>query len=304
MDKLDMSFELSEQQKQAKEKTYQILIKNKHIKAWLKKYGQSEAFVYDHTGKFSDWLEDIQKCDGCAGINFCAQKIKGQYMDLYLDGFLNFGIHRCEYYKEYESALSHGAFYLDNKLGEDQLRIDLSTIDLSKEKKEYKLNIVHIVDVIENEASQKGLYLWGKPGVGKSYLATGITNFYTKKKTRCAFVNVPKLISDLKMMFHDQDASLQKLKTLRNVPVLVLDDIGGESVTAWSRDDILLPLLDTRMEHHRLTFFTSNYNLQELKERYVMTSNKVSEPMAAERLLERIQTLAHEEFVKGESRRK
>lgn len=304
MDKLDLNFTLSEEQKKIKEKTYEALIKNKHVKAWLKKYDQPNSFVYDHTGKFSDWLEDVQRCDGCAGINFCAQKIKGQYMDLYLDGFLNFGVHRCEYFKEYETALSHGAYYLDTKLSEEQLRIDLSTIDLSKEHKEYLLNIKHIVDLIQNETPQKGLYLWGKPGVGKSYLAAGITNFYAKQKTRCAFVNVPKLISDLKMMFHDQDASLQKLKTLRNVPVLVLDDIGGESVTAWSRDDILLPLLDTRMEHHRLTFFTSNYNPNELKERYVMTSNKVSEPMAAERLLERIRTLASEEFVKGESRRK
>ena len=58
------------------------------------------------------------------------------------------------------------------------------------------------------------------------------------------------------------------------------------------------------MEQQRLTLFTSNYNLNDLKVRYAMNGTRTSEPMAAERLIERIRTLADEEFVKGESRRK
>lgn len=304
MDKLNLNFTLSEEQKKLKDELYQSLIKNKHVCAWLKRYDLPKAFIYDHTGKFSDWLKDVEKCDHCQGIAYCAQKIKGQYMDLYMDKFLNVGIHRCDYFKEYEKDLSHGIYYIDSKLSEAQLKIDLFTIDIDAESDEYAVSVARIINLIGNESPQKGLYLWGKPGVGKSYLAAGVTNFYTKQKIRCAFVNVPKFIADLKMLFHDHYAMEQKLMALRNVAVLVMDDIGGESVTAWSRDDILLPLLDDRMEHHKLTFFTSNYNMKELKERYVMTANKVSEPMAAERLLERITTLAHEEFVKGESRRK
>ena len=40
-----------------------------------------------------------------------------------------------------------------------------------------------------------------------------------------------------------------RLRSIRNAEVVVFDDIGGESVTAWSRDDILLPLMDARMEN-------------------------------------------------------
>ena len=85
---------------------------------------------------------------------------------------------------------------------------------------------------------------------------------------------------------------------------MVLDDIGGENLSAWSRDDILLPLLDARMEQHRLTLFTSNYSMVELKERLETTSRGVREPVAAERLFERLKTLSSEIFIKGDSRRK
>lgn len=304
MEKLDLSFELSKEQKKLKQENYEALLKNKHVQAWLQKYEQRESFVYDHTGKFLDWLSQVEKCVGCKGLAFCRQDIKGQYMDLYMDGYLNFGVHRCDYFKDHEQALKHGRFYLDTNMSEEQLRINIDEIDVEQESAPYIKTLGNISALLKNETIEKGLYLWGKPGVGKSYLAAGITNHYAKKHIRCAFVNVPKLIGDLKMLFHENDVMQKKLRTMRDVPVLVLDDIGGESVTAWSRDDILLPLLDDRMEHKKLTFFTSNYNMEELKERIKKTSNNMSEPMAAERLLERISTLACEEFVKGESRRK
>lgn len=303
MDKMDIQFPLSEEQKRYKEHLYESLIKEKHVIEWLQKYNLSQTFVYEHTGKFSDWLSDVKKCDACRGLAYCAQQIKGQYMDLYMDQFLALGIHRCDYYKQEESKLSHGAYYLETKLSKEQLLIDLSKLDCSKESDAYAKTVLRIMDLIENEHPQKGLYLWGKPGVGKSFLMIGITNVYTKRRIRCAFVNVPTWISELKRMFHDHDAMEKVLRTLRNVDVLALDDIGGESISVWSRDDVLLPLLDYRMEHKKLTFFTSNYAMKELKERYRVTANNQSEPMAAERLLERIKTLADAEFVKGESRR-
>lgn len=42
---------------------------------------------------------------------------------------------------------------------------------------------------------------------------------------------------------------------LRYSDVLVLDDIGAESITQWTRDEILLPILDERMNKGMKSLF-------------------------------------------------
>ncbi len=304
MDKMDFAWELSEEAKSYKDKVYALLMKDAHVKKWLKQHDLGEEFVYAHTGKFSSWLEQIKRCDHCAGLSYCTQKIKGCYMDLYVDGRLDFTLCRCHYAKERERALTHRNKYVESHISEEQLMIDLTRLDITKESAAYKTSLAHIAALLQQERAQKGLYLWGKPGVGKSYLAAGIANHYAKLNKSVAFVNVPKLISELKLLFREHEAMERKLKRMGAADVLVLDDIASESITAWSRDEVLLPLLDQRMEQHRLTFFSGNYSMDECKERYVTTGNQMSEPMAAERIADRIRALANAEFIKGNSRRK
>lgn len=299
MDKVVFDIELDEAAKKWKDEAFAYLIKNKHIQKWLKDNKQKESFIYAHVGRFSDWVRTVEKCEGCKGLAYCTQKVKGHYTDLYMDDVLLSSIHRCHYLHEHTAALKHQAYYIDPKLSEGQLLIDLTTLDITSEGAAYKRLLMDITALLIDKEHKKGLYLCGKPGVGKSYLAAGITNYFARKKCRVGFIHVPTLIGDLKLMFHDREAQEQHLNRIRNVPVLVLDDIGGESVTAWSRDEVLLSLLDYRMEHKLLTFFTSNYKMPELKQRYAL-----NEPMAAERIEERIRTLAQEEFMSGNSRRK
>ena len=94
------------------------------------------------------------------------------------------------------------------------------------------------------------------------------------------------------------------LSRIAHAEIAVFDDIGGESVTPWSRDDVLLPLLDERMNAHRPSLlFTSNYTMGELEARDALGNGKNAEPVAALRLLERVKALSGEKILKGRSRR-
>ena len=84
--------------------------------------------------------------------------------------------------------------------------------------------------------------------------------------------------------------------------VLVLDDIGAESITQWTRDEILLPVLDERMNKGMKTYFTSNYSMEELEQQYRLV-NKPNNTIASLRILERIRTLSKPVELSGKSRR-
>ena len=84
-----------------------------------------------------------------------------------------------------------------------------------------------------------------------------------------------------------------------NVEILLLDDIGAEYLTEWSRDEILEPILNYRMENNLATFFTSNYSIDELEKHFSLGGNS----LRSRRILDRIKTLAKEVDLISESRR-
>jgi primosomal protein DnaI len=209
----------------------------------------------------------------------------------------------CPYQKQENQRSAHLDSYLICDFPKPYLYINLWDVDISKENKSYTEAMMKAMGIIAQNQS-KGLYIWGVPGVGKTYLLAGMCNQLAKQGKSICFVNVPKLVGDLKQMFQDNSAMEQYLRRIIRCDVLVLDDIGSESVTAWSRDEIILMILDQRMEQHKLTCFTSNYSMKELYDKYTYANGKYTEKVAADRILERIKVLTCEIFIKGDSRRK
>ena len=104
-----------------------------------------------------------------------------------------------------------------------------------------------------------------------------------------SFVKVPEFVSNIKFLIGvDDEQRVKMIDYAKKSKVLVLDDIGAETITAYSRDDIIFPILDYRMENHLLTFFTSNLSIDELQDKYAEPG---SDEIRAKRLIERIRKL-------------
>lgn len=303
MKKLAFHYELSEEQKKQKDFLVTTLLKDPYIIKFMETFNVDEHFIYDHSGKLDDYCSILNKCQNCKGIKFCPQPVKGYFLNFTVDDILVQTLKPCAFTLVEQEMYSHMKYYTYFDLSKSYGTIDLNEIKLLDESIDYANAFKKAVMVLKGE-SEKGLYLCGKPGVGKTYLACGISNGFAKNKTKVGFLNLPNWIAELKRNMQDNASFDRMIKITQNALVLVVDDIGGESVTAWSRDDILLPLLEARMKEGKLTIFTSNYRLNELKERYALNYQKGSEPIAAERIIERIRTLSEEIFVKGDSRRK
>lgn len=151
---------------------------------------------------------------------------------------------------------------------------------------------------ISDYPNQKGVYLYGQFGVGKSYMMAAMANELADKGISTTLLHYPSFISE--------SSGLDELKMSANevkkVEVLVLDDIGAESNNDWIRDNILQVILQYRMQENLATFFTSNLTMLELEQRLAMTK-KGDETWPAKRVMERIRKLSDEYLLAGENRR-
>lgn len=103
-----------------------------------------------------------------------------------------------------------------------------------------------------------GMYLYGTTGSGKTRLACAIANALIRQEVRVVYWNVPSLLEALKAAYDGQGTATEILRDAHNATLLVLDDLGSEKPTEWTRN-ILYELINSRMENVLPTIVTSNY---------------------------------------------
>ena len=149
---------------------------------------------------------------------------------------------------------------------------------------------------------QKGLYLAGPFGVGKTYMMGALANELSENGVETTLVNVPTYSAEIKQAISTNTVEA-KLVSIKNTPILVLDDIGAEMNSAWFRDEVLMVILQHRMLQELPTFFTSNFTIDQLEAHFAHSNKGDQELLKAKRLVERIRFLAKEYFVDGQNHR-
>ena len=105
-----------------------------------------------------------------------------------------------------------------------------------------------------------GLYLHGGTGSGKTRLACTILNAVWKAGTGCRFYRVPEL---LQRLMPGADSTEDAFDQAVRIPVIVLDDVGANAGTDFSRR-MLQSIFDARLDRGHRTIWTSNLDLDEL----------------------------------------
>ena len=150
---------------------------------------------------------------------------------------------------------------------------------------------------------RKGLYLYGDFGVGKSFMVAALAHDLSEKRgVSSTLLHYPSFVIDVKNAIGDGNVK-SLVDEIKLSEVLILDDIGAEQSTAWVRDEILQVILQYRMQENLPTFFTSNFNFEELEQHFAKGKHGNDETWEARRVMERIRYLAEETRLEGVNRR-
>ncbi|MCP1639824.1 primosomal protein DnaI [Streptococcus gallinaceus] len=148
----------------------------------------------------------------------------------------------------------------------------------------------------------KGLYVFGNFGIGKSYLMAYLAHqLSVRHELATTMLHYPTFVVDIKNAISSGSVK-ERIDDIKAAQVLILDDIGAEQHSSWVRDDVLQVILQYRMQENLPTFFTSNFSFADL-ERHFSSGKIGDETWQARRVMERIRYLAREIHLEGSNRR-
>ncbi|MTI49445.1 MAG: ATP-binding protein [Firmicutes bacterium] len=114
----------------------------------------------------------------------------------------------------------------------------------------------------------KGLYFYSYvKGSGKTRLAASLGNALIKvHRARVKYTTTLDLLDEIKATYNKDSALTENklLEAIKQVDVLILDDIGVEEPTSWVREKFY-NIINGRMISNKITIFTSNSMAEELK---------------------------------------
>lgn len=253
----------------------------------LKNYNITE----ENANLFYQMIESIKHCKECKGLTECPNNIKGYTKEVHNSSLV---MKACRYKKEDTLRESQAGLFKTKFL---PINVCESTLDKyytnTLSRKEAYRQANNFITNIDNE--NEGLYLCGDFGQGKTFLLAAIANELVKKNKRCLLVYFPELVSSLKSALNDGDKFESMIDELKNVDVLMLDDLGSENVSPWLRDEILGVILNYRALANKPICISSNLSMRALMEHFNVEKTNEGKTKAI-RILKRISMLVGDQI--------
>ena len=256
-----------------------------------------------YTSKLMQCANELDNYGHKEDKSYSYNEVPGFILTPYVvDGILNFKYVAC---KEKEEELEN-AEYIKNgyrfEVSKDIRNAKMKDIYTDDKNRVPLIKwVTNFIKEYKKGNKVKGLYLSGNFGTGKSYIVSAMINELVKDGYTAAMIYYPEFLRILKSSFKtDFD---EEYDYARKSDLLLLDDIGAENITSWSRDEILGPILQYRMDNNLPTFFTSNLNLNELEIHLSESKNEVDK-LKAKRIIERIKYLTDDLKLISKNQRK
>lgn len=240
----------------------------------------------NNVNDFSLMYEERRNCMKCKGLSYCKNNEVGY--QLFCNENDEFSLQPCKYKKEAEKK--RNSLIKTLYLPENILDATLESFDTNSESRKKIYSHIVEYDTKDTDSIKKGYYLYGTFAIGKTYALAVIANELAKKGIPSLLIYFPDLVLDLKNAIGSPRFE-ELVNMLKDIDILMLDDLGSENMTPWIRDEILGPVINYRMMAGKPIYISSNLNPQDLK-KHLAIDTTPSQKLKAERLLSRMTSLA------------
>lgn len=266
---------------------YKNATEDLEFKSFVDKLKLDSEELMKYTSQLQNSFTEYKNCLSCKSIHECKNPVKGYaYLPRVREGKLEFVYMPCAFQKKILKETKHQKYMTFFDVPKEIKNASMTNV-FTDDKNRYS-TIEWLTKFIKSYPNEKGLYLSGSFGSGKTYLISATFNELAKKNIRSAIVYWPEFLRNIKASFNIDFN--EKMEYIKRVELLLIDDLGAENTTAWGRDEILGPILQYRMQEKLSTFFTSNLTLKELEQHFSVTKDNV-DIVKAKRIMERIEQL-------------
>lgn len=259
-----------------------LKIKNDNVGSKIiKELNLTEREILDNYELLNNYIATNTSCENCKAMKDCTHSTKGHRYGLKRDddGDLTDYFTICNLFQDYymkKKNLVFTTFSEDEILDESQKRFILDNPALLGLE-----NIKRFV-AIQTNKSKSGVYLKVNNSKIRLKLIKSLA-YNLLSNHQVSIVKFSDLLKTIKSEFKIKEQDT--FKDLLECEILIIDGLGNESITAWSRDEILLSLLDNRLQSEKVTILCSEFEIEDLKKLYKLGYN---DEVKANQIIEKI----------------
>lgn len=283
-------------------------VEHPKVQQFLKEHEQqvTKEMVDISLPKLYEYINQSTTCCGCGDTNNCTNLLKGFVPKLFITrNVIDNTYVPCEQKLREDERREVANMISSMHMPKDVLKATLKDLAIDNHSRLSIANqAAEFVATYKNtgELPKKGFYLYGQFGIGKSFVLGAIANELASLKVRSVVVFVPEFLREMKNAISDNSLN-NKIDYVKKAPVLMLDDIGAETMSAWTRDEILGTILHYRMSEELPTFITSNFDYAGLEHHLAQSQRGDIEVVKAARIMERIKAVTIPIQMDGVNRR-
>ncbi|MBP1947749.1 primosomal protein DnaI [Virgibacillus litoralis] len=253
--------------------------------------------------KLYEYKSQSKQCDKCKSFDQCQNMLQGYSPVLHVkDNEIHLSYEKCHLRLDHEKQQQQQQLIESLYMPKEILNAAIDDIDHDAERGSGIRQLLLFLEQTKSGLPSKGIYFYGPFGVGKTYLLGALANALKEYNISSMLIYMPEFVREIKSSIKD-DSINEKINYFKKADVLMLDDIGAETQSAWFRDEILGSILQYRMMEKLPVFFTSNYSLEHLEEQLGRSNRGGVETVKAGRIIERIKQVSKDIPLSGENRR-